>query len=390
MTQSQGSLLTAVLSSLLVGSCSSEGLDTPGRSCDYQGTKYAMGQSFKDDCNTCTCTESGVSCTLILCGHSTGGSSGSGGQGGGGGQGGSGSGGIGGSGGGGIGGKGGNGGGGQGGSGGSAINLDAGPQACVENGHAYAVGETFKRDCNTCTCMADGASCTKMACPKPVDGGADVSPAPDTARTCSYNGRTYLLGESFMSDCNTCMCTNNGMACTGAICFHDAGPDLASPVDVPGCALSASLTFGHDGGNALYHDVNRLTATTFTITRNYSAFAKPDGAASASCAPALPVCGSSAVTTATISADLANADVQAVWGLPQTPTPIFGSDSRPTDGTVYSIALDDGHKVLVGQQCASPAMSSCRYIPAGLVQLVQDLQKLAAAMLADPACKSIL
>jgi hypothetical protein len=59
------------------------------------------------------------------------------------------------------------------------------------------------------------------------------------------------------------------------------------------------------------------------------------------------------------------------------------------DGTVYSIALDDGRKVLVGTQCASPAMSSCRYIPAGLLQLTQDLQKLASAMLADPACKSL-
>jgi hypothetical protein len=185
------------------------------------------------------------------------------------------------------------------------------------------------------------------------------------------------------------MCTSNGMACTGRICFHDAGADQASLVDAASCSLSANLTFGREGGNALYTDVNRLTATSFTITRNYSRLANPDGATSASCSPALPACGSAAVTIATINADLANTDVQGLWGLPQTPTPIFGVDHRSVDGTVYSIALDDGHKVLVGEQCASPAMNSCRYIPAGLVQLVQDLQKLASAMLADPSCKSI-
>jgi hypothetical protein len=177
------------------------------------------------------------------------------------------------------------------------------------------------------------------------------------------------------------------MACPKPV---DAGADLVSLVDAASCALSANLTFGHDGGNAPYADVNRLTATTFTITRNYSRLVKPDGAASATCSPALPACGSATVTIATINADLANADVQDLWGLPQTPTPLFGRDTRPTDGTVYSIALDDGRKVLVGEQCASPVMSSCRYIPAGLVQLVDDLKKLASAMLADAACKSIL
>ncbi len=376
MTKSQGSLLLAVTSAFLVGSCSSDGLDTPGRTCNYEGTTYALGQSFKDkdDCNTCTCTESGVACTLMLCVPPPFGGSGGGGSGG-----------IGGSGSGGVAGNGG-----QGGSGGSIITPDAAVQGCVEDGHAYAVGETFKRDCNTCTCMADGASCTKMACPKPVDAGAEVSAAPDAARTCSYNGRTYLQGESFNVDCNTCICTTNGMACTGAICFHDASPDLGSLIDRPPCALADNLTFGFDGGNAPFFDVNRLTATSFTITRNYSRLAGRDGEASPSCSPALPACGASGVTVATINADLADADVQSVWALPQDPTPFFGSDPRSVDGPVYSISLDDGRKVVVGDQCASPAMSSCRYIPAGLVQLVRDLKQLASAMLADPVCKPLL
>jgi hypothetical protein len=104
----------------------------------------------------------------------------------------------------------------------------------------------------------------------------------------------------------------------------------------------------------------------------------------------LPACGAAdTVTVATINADLADPEVQSLWTLPQSPVPLFGTDPRPVDGTVYAIALDDGHKVLVGGQCASPTMSSCRYIFAGLARLTQDLQKLAAAMLADPVCKGL-
>jgi hypothetical protein len=115
-----------------------------------------------------------------------------------------------------------------------------------------------------------------------------------------------------------------------------------------------------------------------------------DGATTATCSPSLPACGApDAVSVATINADLADPEVQGLWSLPQDPVPLFGTDSRPADGTVYSIALDDGHKVLVGGQCASPVMSSCRYIPAGLVRLTQDLQTLATAMLADPVCKGL-
>ncbi len=51
--------------------------------------------------------------------------------------------------------------------------------------------------------------------------------------------------------------------------------------------------------------------------------------------------------------------------------------------------LDVLRYLMVGGQCASPAMSSCRYIPAGLVRLTQDLQRLATAMLADPVCKGL-
>jgi hypothetical protein len=221
-------------------------------------------------------------------------------------------------------------------------------------------------------------------------GGAMTTPDAG-ARTCVLDGRTYAIGEGFSVDCNTCICGANGFVCTGLVCFYDARPDQPPGPDVGGiCTLSANLTCGHDGGNVIYWDSNRVTASTFTITRNYSSRAGRDGAATATCSPSLPACGTAgAVTVATINADLADPDVQGLWSLPQNPVPIFGTDRRPVDGSVYSIALDDGRRVLVGGQCASPDMNSCRYIPAGLVRLTQDLQSMATAMLADPVCKGL-
>jgi len=106
--------------------------------------------------------------------------------------------------------------------------------------------------------------------------------------------------------------------------------------------------------------------------------------------PKLPACDAAGVVSvATIDADLADAEVQAAFKSAESSGTLYGSDSRPWDGTVYSIALDDGRTLLVGSQCASPATSSCRTIPAGLVRLTEDLMSLAAAMAADPACKSL-
>ena len=282
---------------------------------------------------------------------------------------------------------------------------------CARGGTTLESGQSTPSGdgCNTCVCQADGGfACTTAACPPDAAADARLDLAP--GQMCIDGGKTYAIGESFKQDCNTCTCTASGIACTLMGCqplgtggaIAGTGGAVAGTggsgtggsgggVDVGSvCALSANLTFGRDGGNSLYWDVNHLTASAFTLTRNYSLRADRDGAATATCSPSLPPCGSAdLVTLATINADLALPDVQALWSLPQSPVPLFGTDSRPMDGTVYSIALDDGRKVLVGGQCASPTMSSCRYIPAGLVSLTQDLQKLATAMLADPVCKNL-
>jgi hypothetical protein len=339
---------------------------------------YKVGESFKQDCNTCTCTATGVTCTMKFCagtgGSAAGGTSGTGGQ-----QG-----------------TGGSATGGAGGMGGTTTLSDAGsPPTCAVGDKTYQLGESFKQDCNTCTCTASGVACTLMACIPAPDGGADglaldAGPAPDSLVVCSYNGTTLLPGQSVSDGCNTCSCGNNGMMmCTARACpVVDAAP--ATDTGSPSCALSSNLTFGYSGGMVISQDVNKLTATTFTITRSYLRTTAADGAASTACFPKLPACGAAGVVSvATINADLADADAQAAFNAAQPSGTLYGSDPRPVDGTVYSIALDDGRTLLVGTQCASPAMSSCRYIPAGLVRLAEDLMSLATAMVADPACKGL-
>jgi hypothetical protein len=226
-----------------------------------------------------------------------------------------------------------------------------------------------------------------------VDGGADApavdaGAAPDSRVVCTFNGTTYLPGESVFDGCNTCSCGSGGqMMCTARACPPaDAAP--ATDGGSPSCTLSSNLTFGHNGGMVIYQDTNKLTATTFTITRSYMRGAGPDASAT-TCSPKLPACGATGVVSvATINTDLADADVQAAFKSATSSGTLFGTDSRPVDGTVYSIALDDGRTLLVGGQC-TPSTSSCRAIPAGVVKLAEDLRSLATAMAADPACKGL-
>lgn len=65
----------------------------------------------------------------------------------------------------------------------------------------YAVGESWKEDCNTCTCTENGAACTAMGCN-------------------NINCGEHSIGESWTCDdgCNTCSCTENGVVSTLMAC----------------------------------------------------------------------------------------------------------------------------------------------------------------------------
>lgn len=38
-----------------------------GKTCNYNGTTYSEGEVFKDDCNSCSCSDGEVKCTLMGC-----------------------------------------------------------------------------------------------------------------------------------------------------------------------------------------------------------------------------------------------------------------------------------------------------------------------------------
>lgn len=41
--------------------------DTSSKSCEYNGVIYKNGESFKDDCNTCSCQNGEIGCTAMGC-----------------------------------------------------------------------------------------------------------------------------------------------------------------------------------------------------------------------------------------------------------------------------------------------------------------------------------
>lgn len=103
-------------------------------------------------------------------------------------------------------------------------------QTCNYDGRDAAVGDVFTSSdgCNTCTCAADGAYCTEMACAP--DGGAD-------AGVCAYNGKVYNPGDSFPSSdgCNSCGCSEDGrVPCTKKACVTDCSGPKACSGPAPG------------------------------------------------------------------------------------------------------------------------------------------------------------
>jgi hypothetical protein len=315
-----------------------------------------------------------------------------------------------------------------------------GEGTCRYGGKTYKVGATFDDTdgCNICECRADGVACTLMACA----GDAGFSPPdalPDSAAapTCTYNGKTYPYGVSFLSTdgCNTCWCGgSNGVVCTLAGCSRDAnlreaatscpwedaslsiGQTFTDPIrcadctcqgngvvgcasrtcppgspDAPAsCTLPARLVFGHNGGMVSFEDENVLDPQAgLRITRSYRARSNVDGAAVRACTPPLPVCGAAGVVSvATIVADLAAADVQAAFAAGAT-TAVYGVDLRPVDGTVYAITLGSSGTILVGNPCSQAGGLSCTPIPPGIQRLADDLKSLAYAAVATEDCKGL-
>lgn len=72
MKQTYFTFFFGMLGSVVVGGaialgCSDAGGGSSGPGCQYQGKIYAVGESFALECNTCTCTTSGMECTGAAC-----------------------------------------------------------------------------------------------------------------------------------------------------------------------------------------------------------------------------------------------------------------------------------------------------------------------------------
>ena len=122
-----------------------------GKGCVYEGKSYADGAGFpaSDGCNTCSCNDGEVGCTLLGC--STG---------------------------------------------------------CQYGGRSYKVGESFKADCNTCTCAADGSvMCTLVECQNQCSGLQDqYAAALKQAKVCDpkkANQCTKSVSEGIPCGCST-------------------------------------------------------------------------------------------------------------------------------------------------------------------------------------------
>ena len=211
----------------------------------------------------------------------------------------------------------------------------------------------------------------------PVLPGDTASPSDGAG--CSSNGRSYPVGASFPSSdgCNTCTCLVDGPACTAHGCQADAA--------VMACALTPPLTFGFDGGMRLYSETAVL-ADVLTLTRTYRVAV--DGGAVRSCVSPLPACQTAGqLDVGDIAADLISPDVTAAFALPDPA--VFGVDPRAYDGALFAITNGTGKTIYVGDDCPSPAMSSCRPVPAGVKTLSMDLQALFTHARSSAACAGL-
>ena len=348
---------------IMVGAlaCGGSGIKTTQKpdgqvtACFYGGKTYNPGDQFSENCYTCSCGSDGrVMCPTLLCL-------------------------------------------------GDAGSVPPNPDAALPDAQAdLAVPLDSAKDVKPTMDVADAMADLRPDLPAASDSAKDALLAPDTVKdsqlvvdagdvggdarqSCIWGGNTLAVGQSVpMGDgCNTCECMATGMACTGLFC--GPFPDAAAPV----CSLPTPLTFGSNGGMVFYQDGYSLDGGGhMTVTRTYTLRAGMDGPQVRSCSPTLPACGAPGVVSiSTIAQDLTDADVQAAFAL--TTSHVYGVDTRPEDGAVWSITRASGGNILVGSPCASPTMNSCQPIPPGIQRLANDTQSLAAAATASPACASL-
>jgi hypothetical protein len=206
--------------------------EPPAESCEVAGQTFADGDAVPsgDSCNSCSCSDGSVNCTLVACEpvfcaafvENPDGVC-------------------------------------------SRFPLDpciSQDPDCVPTGGACEVaGEVFPDgsevpsgdECNTCTCTDGNVGCTRAICGPSIcalfievpDGicsrfpldpcisqDPDCSPSPD-AGACEVAGQTFPSGSEVPSgdSCNSCSCNEGNVSCTLALCAPVACDDLLETSD---------------------------------------------------------------------------------------------------------------------------------------------------------------
>lgn len=119
---------------------------------------------------------------------------------------------------------------------------DSGGAVCSYNGHDYSLNEVFPAGdgCNSCTCTATGASCTKLAC---ADAGADADPG--------FCGGTGGCPAGSGPACGAVCCAvgercDNGVCKCGSLPACGSGDSCEAPGPIGG-NLCGSICCGASG-----------------------------------------------------------------------------------------------------------------------------------------------
>lgn len=149
----------------------------------------------------------------------------------------------------------------------------------------------------------------------------------------------------------------------------------------PTCGvLDATYSYGYAGGIAPSTDSSQLTPTN-----GWHRYRTTDDA-TISCAVAIPACSADAgITMQSVVDALGSPDVTSALAAPGVP--LYGIDSRPFDGQIWSFRRGDGRGFDVGEPCASA--DACTPIPDGIAVLEGVLTALDGQQILDPSCAAL-
>lgn len=199
-------------------------------------------------------------------------------------------------------------------------------------------------------------------------GGAACGGTSSTATDASDSGTPGTDASSPLGDAGSTLDAGDGAV------------TLDASVTCTDC-VSGTLSWGSNGGFVAFQDESSLAAC-----RDFQRKRSPgiDGGAPA-CTTQLGACSAAPVAVGDVERALAHPDVVAAFAL--ATTPVYGTDSRPVDGTVFRITRD-GKSIDVGNPCGSSSAPACVPIPPGVDALANVLRSLDTQELAKAACSA--